>query len=51
MLSRRIVTDHLLAGGDEVFHIMGPGKIERASMNPAAIQEAAGTLVYPGGGA
>ena len=46
---RRIVADHLLAGGDEVFHIMGSGKIERASMNPAAIQEADGTLVYPGG--
>ena len=37
------------AGGDEVFHIMGPGKIERASMNAAAIQERDGTLVYPGG--
>jgi uncharacterized protein (DUF488 family) len=48
---RRIVTDHLLAGGDAVFHIMGPGRIERASMNPAAIQEPDGTLVYPGGGA
>ena len=48
---RRIIADHLLAGGDEVFHIMGPGKIERASMNPAAIQEADGTLVYLGGGA
>ena len=48
---RRIVTDHLLAGGDEVFHIMGPGRTERASMNPAAIQEPDGTLVYLGGGA
>ena len=48
---RRIVTDYLLAGGDEVFHIMGPGKIERASMNPAAVQEPDGTLAYPGGGA
>jgi uncharacterized protein (DUF488 family) len=46
---RRIVTDYLLAGGDEVFHVMAPGKIERASMNPAAIREADGTLVYPGG--
>ena len=50
---RRIITDYLtdylLAGGDEVFHIMRPGKIERASMNAAAIQEADGTLVYPGG--
>ena len=46
---RRIITDHLLAGGDEVFHILGPGNFERASMNPAAIREADGTLVYPGG--
>ena len=46
---RRIITDYLLAGGDEVFHVMAPGKIERASMNPAAIQEPDGTLVYPGG--
>ena len=46
---RRIIADHLLAGGDEVSHIMGPGKIERASMNSAAIQEADGALVYPGG--
>ena len=46
---RRIITDHLLAGGDAVFHILGPGKIERAGLNPAAIQEADGTLVYPGG--
>ena len=45
---RRIITDYLLAGGDEVFHILGPGKIERASMNPAAIQAADGTLAYPG---
>jgi uncharacterized protein (DUF488 family) len=46
---RRIITDHLLAGGDEVFHIAGPGKIKRASMNAVAIQEPDGTLVYPGG--
>ncbi len=46
---RRIITDYLLAGGDAVFHIMGPGKMERASLNPAAVREADGTLVYPGG--
>ena len=48
---RRIIADHLLAGGQPVFHIMGPGKIEPARMNPAAVQEPDGTLVYPGGGA
>ena len=46
---RRIIADHLLAGGDAVFHILGPGKIERAGLNPAAVREADGTLVYPGG--
>ena len=48
---RRIIADHLLAGGQPVFHIMGPGKIEPARMNPAAVQEPDGTLVHPGGGA
>ena len=48
---RRIIADHLLAGGQPVFHIMGPGKIEPARMTPAAVQEPDGTLVYPGGGA
>jgi uncharacterized protein (DUF488 family) len=47
---RRIIADHLLAGGDEVFHILGPGKIERASLTPAAVQEPDGALVYPGHG-
>ncbi len=45
---RRIIADYLLAGGDTVFHILGPGKMEGASMNPAAVQETDGTLVYPG---
>ena len=44
---RRIITDYLLAGGTEVFHIMGPGKIEQANMNAAAVQQPDGTLTYP----
>jgi uncharacterized protein (DUF488 family) len=44
---RRIIADYLLADGQAVFHIMGPGKIEPASMNPVAVQECEGTLVYP----
>jgi uncharacterized protein (DUF488 family) len=47
---RRIVADYLLAGGDEVFHILGGGKIERASINPAAVQQPDGSLAYPGEG-
>ena len=46
---RRIIADYLIADGEKVFHIMGPGKIDRASINPAAIPELDGTLVYPGG--
>jgi uncharacterized protein (DUF488 family) len=45
---RRIIADYLVADGEEVFHIFGAGKVERASMNPAAIQQPDGTLVYPG---
>ncbi|MEP7062362.1 MAG: DUF488 domain-containing protein [Betaproteobacteria bacterium] len=43
---RRIVSDYLLAQGESVFHIMGPGNIEVALLNPAA-RAANGVLVYP----
>lgn len=43
---RRIVTDHLIARGEAVFHIMGPGRIEPARLTSGAvIQE--GEVVYP----
>jgi uncharacterized protein (DUF488 family) len=45
---RRIIADYLIADGEEVFHILGSDKVERASMNPAAIREPDGTLVDPG---
>jgi uncharacterized protein (DUF488 family) len=44
---RRIITDYLLAGGESVFHIMGPGQVKPAEMNPAAHMMADGRLVYP----
>lgn len=44
---RRIISDYLLAGGEQVFHIMGRGKVAAAQMNPAARRAADGTLVYP----
>ncbi|HUZ64981.1 MAG TPA: DUF488 domain-containing protein [Acetobacteraceae bacterium] len=47
---RRIIADYLLADDHAVFHIMGPGKIERASMNPAATRQPDGTLRYAGAG-
>ena len=46
---RRIVADYLISEEEQVFHIMGPGKVEPASLNPAAVRQHDGTLVYPGG--
>ena len=45
---RRIITDYLIAEGERVFHIMGSGTVEPAKLNPAAIRQPDGTLVYPG---
>jgi uncharacterized protein (DUF488 family) len=44
---RRIISDYLLAAGDTVLHIMGPGHIEPARMTEAAQPEPSGRLVYP----
>jgi uncharacterized protein (DUF488 family) len=44
---RRIITDYLLAQGVPVQHIMGPGKIEAATLTPGARPLADGTIVYP----
>ena len=44
---RRIVTDYLLAAGAEVQHILAPGKIEPASLNPGAEPQPDGTICYP----
>lgn len=47
---RRIIADYLLSNGEQVFHIMGAGKVERAILSPAAVRQQDGTLVYPGHG-
>ena len=44
---RRIITDYLLASGEAVEHIMGPGKIEPASLTQGAEQRPGGTILYP----
>jgi hypothetical protein len=44
---RRIIADYLLADGETVLHIMGPGKIEPARLTPVAVRRPDGTLVYP----
>jgi uncharacterized protein (DUF488 family) len=47
---RRIIADYLISEGERVFHIMGPGKVEPASLNPGAVRQDDGTLTYPGPG-
>jgi uncharacterized protein (DUF488 family) len=44
---RRIVADYLIAAGETVFHILGPGQIKQAQMTSAAKLGPAGTLEYP----
>ena len=44
---RRIITDYLLAAGETVLHILGPGHVEDAHMTAAARPQGEGRLVYP----
>ncbi len=44
---RRIIADYLMAAGENVFHILGPGHIEPARMTAAAKTQANGSLTYP----
>ncbi|HEY7229650.1 MAG TPA: DUF488 domain-containing protein [Pseudolabrys sp.] len=44
---RRIIADYLIAGGDLVFHILGPRHIEPARMTEAAKIQPSGSLAYP----
>jgi uncharacterized protein (DUF488 family) len=46
---RRIISDHLLAAGEDVRHILAPGRIEPAVLNPWARVARDGTVTYPGG--
>ena len=45
---RRIIADYLLAAGEEVRHILGPGDIQPAALTPGATPQADGTVHYPG---
>jgi uncharacterized protein (DUF488 family) len=45
---RRIIADHLLAAGESVLHILGPGKIEPAALTEGARVDAQGIVTYPG---
>jgi uncharacterized protein (DUF488 family) len=44
---RRIIADYLILAGEEVLHILSPGRIERARLTPAARPGPNGTLTYP----
>ncbi len=44
---RRIVADYLIASGETVFHIMGPGRFEPAQLTPGAEIRPDGKIVYP----
>ncbi len=44
---RRIIADYLLAAGETVRHIMGPGKIEPARLTEGARPDGHGRITYP----
>jgi uncharacterized protein (DUF488 family) len=44
---RRIITDYLLAAGEEVKHILGKSHVDVASLTPGAVVRNDGTVVYP----
>ena len=44
---RRIIADYLIAAGEEVFHIMAPGRIDQARPTPGAQPHGHGLLTYP----
>jgi uncharacterized protein (DUF488 family) len=44
---RRIIADYLIAAGETVFHILGPGRLEQARMTDAARPGPRGALTYP----
>lgn len=45
---RRIISDYLIAHGETVLHILGPGHVEEARLNEGAQVQGDGTVVYPG---
>ncbi|MRX49342.1 DUF488 family protein [Paracoccus sp. S-4012] len=44
---RRIITDWLIAAGEEVQHILGPGHVDEASLTPGAVVGPGGVVTYP----
>jgi len=44
---RRIITDYLIANGETVSHIMGPGRFDPAKLTPGAVVRPDGKVEYP----
>lgn len=44
---RRIISDHLLARGDDVVHILGKGQIKRAELSAGAVIHNDHAVTYP----
>jgi uncharacterized protein (DUF488 family) len=44
---RRIIADYLIAAGESVLHILGPGQIQPARMTDGAVAGPDGRLTYP----
>jgi len=44
---RRIIADYLLIAGEEVFHILGPNRTDRAQLTSAAKLDLPEALIYP----
>jgi uncharacterized protein (DUF488 family) len=44
---RRIIADYLICAGENVFHILGAGRVDRALLTPGAISQPGGIVSYP----
>jgi uncharacterized protein (DUF488 family) len=44
---RRIIADYLIAAGETVYHLMGGGRAQPATLTPAAQAAPDGALIYP----
>lgn len=44
---RRIIADYLLAAGEQVLHILGPGNVDEAHLTPGAVIRGDKTVIYP----
>lgn len=45
---RRIIADHLLADGQEVWHILGDDRVDAAQLSRGAVIGPGGAVTYPG---